>query len=264
MSVGNEVEVVIKNIRSGDAPPPLSRFDAVGRKVWNDIEEAYKNEAPVVGKIVDKTKGGLRVDINGIEAFMPGSQIDSRPIRSLDTYIGQDIEAKIIKFSRSETTSSSRERSSPTMVVNEQKAEDAWKDRHRLHRRRHGQESHRVRCIRRYRRNRRIAACHGYVVGPNPESGRSFKSRRSRSGKGPQARSRKGKDLARIQTASAGSLVDGVEVYPVDSRVKGRVSSVTEYGVFVELEPGVEGLVHVSEISWSKRGREPETHVQSR
>ena len=79
---------------------PAFAFDAKSRKVWNDIEEAYKNDTPITGKIVDKTKGGLKVDINGIEAFLPGSQIDSRPIRGLDTYIGQDIEAKIIKFSR--------------------------------------------------------------------------------------------------------------------------------------------------------------------
>ena len=59
-----------------------------------------RTNAIVTGQIIDKTKGGLRVDLNGIEAFLPGSQIDSRPIRSLDSYIGQDIEAKIIKFSR--------------------------------------------------------------------------------------------------------------------------------------------------------------------
>src|SRR5215218_663997 len=100
LSVGDTVEVVIKSIHSGDAPPILSRMDAKGRKVWNEIEEAYKNDAVVTGRIIDKTKGGLRVDLNGIEAFLPGSQIDSRPIRSLDSYIGQDIEAKIIKFSR--------------------------------------------------------------------------------------------------------------------------------------------------------------------
>src|SRR5215204_3612899 len=63
LSVGDTVEVVIKSLPAGDAPPSLSRADARLRKVWNDIEEAYKNEQPVVGKIVDKTKGGLRVDL---------------------------------------------------------------------------------------------------------------------------------------------------------------------------------------------------------
>ena len=85
VNVGDNIEAIIKTINSGDAPPLLSRSDALSRKVWNDIEAAYNSETPVVGKIVDKTKGGLKVDLNGVEAFLPGSQIDSRPIRSLDS-----------------------------------------------------------------------------------------------------------------------------------------------------------------------------------
>jgi small subunit ribosomal protein S1 len=93
VNVGDTVEVVIRTIHTGDAPPMLSRSDALNRKAWGDIEHAYKEGNTIVGKVIDKTKGGLRVDINGIEAFLPGSQIDSRPIRSLDSYKGQDIEA---------------------------------------------------------------------------------------------------------------------------------------------------------------------------
>ena len=85
--VGDAVEVVIRSINSGDSAPQLSRFDAVGRKVWDEIEAAFNSETPVTGKVVDKTKGGLRIDLNGIEAFLPGSQIDSRPIRGLDSYL---------------------------------------------------------------------------------------------------------------------------------------------------------------------------------
>jgi small subunit ribosomal protein S1 len=123
LSVGDTVEVVIKSIHAGDAPPQLSRTDAKSRKIWNDIEEAYKNDVPVVGKIVDKTKGGLTVDLNGVEAFLPGSQIDSRPIRGLDSYIGQDIEAKIIKFSRRRNNIVLSRKVITDVAVNEQKAE---------------------------------------------------------------------------------------------------------------------------------------------
>ncbi len=122
LNVGDTVEVVIKSLPAGDAPPSLSHADARLRKVWNDIEEAYKNEQPVIGKIVDKTKGGLRVDLNGIEAFLPGSQIDSRPIRSLDSYIGQDIEAKIIKFSRRRNNIVLSRKVITDVAINEQKA----------------------------------------------------------------------------------------------------------------------------------------------
>src|SRR5262245_8376852 len=100
VKVGDPVEVVIRTIHTGDAPPQLSRADAIARQAWTELEQAYKEERPVVGRIVDKTKGGLKVDVHGIEAFLPGSQIDSRPAKNLDSYVGQDIEAKIIKFSR--------------------------------------------------------------------------------------------------------------------------------------------------------------------
>jgi small subunit ribosomal protein S1 len=123
LNVGDTVEVVIKSIHAGDAPPQLSRTDAKSRKIWNDLEEAYKNDVAVIGKIVDKTKGGLKVDINGIEAFLPGSQIDSRPIRSLDSYVGQDIEAKIIKFSRRRNNIVLSRKVITDVAINEQKAE---------------------------------------------------------------------------------------------------------------------------------------------
>src|SRR4051812_35556155 len=80
VSVGQKVEVVIRSMHSGDSAPLLSHTDSLGRKIWDVVETAYQNETPVTGRILDKTKGGLRVDINGIEAFLPGSQIDSRPI----------------------------------------------------------------------------------------------------------------------------------------------------------------------------------------
>ena len=105
-----EVEVILKSIHPGDSPPLLSRNDALARKVWGDIEKAYTSEETVKGIIIDKTKGGLRVDLNGIEAFLPGSQIDSRPIRSLDSYMGQEIEAASSNSAAAATTSSFRVR----------------------------------------------------------------------------------------------------------------------------------------------------------
>jgi small subunit ribosomal protein S1 len=86
---GDEVEVVIKSIHSGDAPPMLSRADALARKSWGEIEAAYNAGTPITGYVIDKTKGGLRVDLNGVEAFLPGSQVDSRPIRNLDSFVGK-------------------------------------------------------------------------------------------------------------------------------------------------------------------------------
>ena len=120
---GDQVEVVIRAIHTGDAPPLLSKSDAQKRKAWTELEEANREERPVIGRVVGKTKGGLNVDLNGIEAFLPGSQIDSRPIRQLDTYIGEEIEAKIIKFSRRRNNIVLSRKVITDEVINAQKAE---------------------------------------------------------------------------------------------------------------------------------------------
>ncbi|HMT07530.1 MAG TPA: S1 RNA-binding domain-containing protein [Pyrinomonadaceae bacterium] len=122
-NVGDEVEVVLKSMHTGDGPPALSVGDARGRKAWDDVEKAFNEETTVTGTVVDKTKGGLRVDLNGIEAFLPGSQIDSRPVYSLDSYKGQEIEAKIIKFSRKRNNVVLSRKVLTDEVVNAQKSE---------------------------------------------------------------------------------------------------------------------------------------------
>jgi len=257
VSVGDEVEVVIRNISGGDAPPMLSRVDAVGRKVWNDIEEAFKNEIPIVGKIIDKTKGGLRVDINGIEAFMPGSQIDSRPIRSLDSYIGQDIEAKIIKFSRKRNNIVLSRKVITDVEVNAQKAKTM-----------EGLDvgfivDGVVKNLTEYGAFVDIGGIDGLLHVTDMSWGRiQNPSDAFKSGDHVQVKVLKlDREKEKISLGYKQLLPDPwstvIEMYPVNAKIKGRVSTVAEYGVFVELEPGVEGLVHVSEISWSKRAVSP-------
>ena len=120
---GDQIEVVIRTIHSGDAPPMLSRGDAISRKSWGEIEAAYNAGSPIRGYVIDKTKGGLRVDIHGVEAFLPGSQVDSRPIRNLDSFVGKEIEAKIIKFSRRRNNIVLSRKALTDESVNQQKAE---------------------------------------------------------------------------------------------------------------------------------------------
>lgn len=257
LSVGDTVEVVIKSIHSGDAPPQLSRTDAKSRKIWNDIEEAYKNDVPVVGKIVDKTKGGLTVDLNGVEAFLPGSQIDSRPIRGLDSYIGQDIEAKIIKFSRRRNNIVLSRKVITDVAVNEQKAETLNKiDVGYV-------VEGTIKNLTEYGAFVDIGGIDGLLHVTDMSWGRlqnpadNFKVGEHLQVKVLKLDREKEKVSLGYKQLQPDPWSTVVEVYPVDSRVKGKVSSVTEYGIFVELEPGVEGLVHVSEISWSKRGANP-------
>lgn len=257
VTVGDTIEAIIKTIHSGDAPPLLSRSDALSRKVWNDIEAAYNSEAAIVGKIVDKTKGGLKVDINGVEAFLPGSQIDSRPIRSLDTYIGQDIEAKIIKFSRRRNNIVLSRKVITDVEINAQKAET-------LSRLDVGYVVEgTVKNLTEYGAFVDLGGIDGLLHvtdmswGRIQNPGELFKP-----GDTVQVKVLKlDRDKEKISLGYKQLQPDPwstvVEVYDVGSHIKGKVSSVTDYGIFVELEPGVEGLVHVSEISWSKRSTSP-------
>lgn len=257
LAVGDTVEVMIKSIPGGDAPPSLSRSDAKLRKVWSDLEEAFKEDKAVIGKIVDKTKGGLRVDLNGIEAFLPGSQIDSRPIRGLDAYLGQDIEAKIIKFSRRRNNIVLSRKVITDVVINEQKAETLNNiDLGYI-------VEGTIKNLTEYGAFVDIGGIDGLLHVTDMSWGRlgnpgdMFKVNEHVQVKVLKLDREREKISLGYKQLQADPWSTVVEMYPVNSKITGKVSSVTEYGVFVELEPGVEGLVHVSEISWSKRTANP-------
>ncbi|MBK9155782.1 MAG: 30S ribosomal protein S1 [Chloracidobacterium sp.] len=257
LTVGETIEVVIKTLPGGDAPPTLSRSDAKLRKVWNDLEEAFKNETPVVAKAVDKTKGGLKLDLNGIEAFMPGSQVDSRPARSLDAYIGQDIEAKIIKFSRRRNNIVLSRKVLTDVLINEQKDKTlASIDVGYV-------VDGTIKNLTEYGAFVDIGGIDGLLHVTDMSWGRignpadHFKVNDHLQVKVLKLDREKEKISLGYKQLLPDPWSTVVEMYPVNTKLNGKVSSVTEYGVFVELEPGVEGLVHVSEISWSKRGSNP-------
>src|SRR5207244_11296628 len=90
----------VKNMETGEGYPLLSRADAVRLRAWDDLEKAFEEGAPVKGRVIERIKGGVRVDIDGIAAFLPGSQVDVRPIRNLDSLRGREIEARVIKLNR--------------------------------------------------------------------------------------------------------------------------------------------------------------------
>jgi len=254
---GDEVEVVIKSIHSGDAPPNLSRNDAISRKSWSEIEAAFNAEQPIKGLVLDKTKGGLRVDINGVEAFLPGSQVDSRPMRNLDSYIGQEIEAKIIKFSRRRNNIVLSRKALTDEVVNLQKS--ATLSNIEVGYVVEGV----VKNLTDYGAFVDIGGIDGLLHvtdmswGRLHNPGELFKVNDTVQVKVLKLDREREKVSLGYKQLLPDPWSTVVEVYPVDSKLKGKVSSVTDYGVFVELEPGVEGLVHVSEVSWSKRSKSP-------
>ena len=254
---GETVEVVIKKISSGDAPPILSRTDAVSRKAWDIIEQAHNQDKPITGRVVGKTRGGLRVDIGGIEAFLPGSQIDSRPIRNLDSYRDKEIEAKVIKFSRKRNNVVISRKVLTDEIVNQQKAETL-----------NGiEESYvvegTIRNLTEYGAFVDIGGIDGLLHVTDMSWGRLqnpnqlFKVNDHIQVKVLKLDREHGKVSLGYKQLIPDPWSTVMEVYPIDAKIKGTVSSVTEYGAFIELEPGVEGLVHISEMSWSKRSKSP-------
>ena len=257
VTVGDEVEVVIKNIHPGDAPPILSRNDVLRRKAWDAIERAYNEGTPIAGYVVDKTKGGLRVDINGVEAFLPGSLADSRPNFNLDTFRGQDIEAKVIKFSRKRNNIVLSRKALTDEVINAQKTETLSKIEQGY------VIEGTIKNLTDYGAFVDIGGIDGLLHVTDMSWGRLLNpSEMFKVGDTVQVKVLKlDKEKEKVSLGYKQLIPDPwssvVEIYPVGKRIKGRISSVTEYGAFIELEPGVEGLVHVSEMSWSKRSKSP-------
>ena len=257
------IEVIIKSISSGDAPPMLSRADALSRKSWDAIEKAFNDETPITGRVVGVTKGGLEIDINGVEAFLPGSQVDSRPIRNLNSFVGQDLEAKVIKFSRKRNNIVLSRKVLTDEVVNKQKAETLSQI----------EEGYiiegTIKNLTEYGAFVDIGGLDGLLHVTDMSWGRlqnpadQFKVGDTVQVKVLKLDREKEKVALGLKQLIPDPWSTVMEIYPINDKVKGRVSSVTDYGAFVELEPGVEGLVHVSEMSWSKRSQSPKKLVRS-
>ncbi len=260
---GDDVEIVIRSINTGDAPPVLSRTDAIGRVAWGEIEKAYNQETPVKGRVLDKTKGGLIVDVLGIEAFLPGSQIDSRPVFNLDSYKGQEIEAKVIKFSRKRNNIVLSRKVLTDEVVNKQKAETLGQI----------EEGYviegTIKNLTEYGAFVDIGGIDGLLHVTDMSWGRlqnpgdQFKVGDHLQVKVLKLDRQKEKISLGFRQLIPDPWSTVMEVYPINSKINGTVSSVTDYGAFIELESGVEGLVHVSEMSWSKRSQNPKRFLKS-
>ncbi|HEX8369476.1 MAG TPA: 30S ribosomal protein S1 [Pyrinomonadaceae bacterium] len=260
---GDEVEVTIRSMDSGDNPPFLSRMDALRRRAWNEIETAFNDGSPITGRVIDKTKGGLRVDINGVEAFLPGSQVDSRPIRNLDSFRGQEIEARVIKFSRKRNNIVLSRKVLTDEINSVQKANTLSQVEEGF------VVEGTVKSLLEYGAFVDIGGIDGLLHVTDMSWGRLDRpSEMFKVGDNVQIKIlRLDREKEKVSLGYKQLIPDPwatvAEIYPIGSRLKGRVSSVADYGAFVELEPGVEGLVHISEMSWSKRVKHPKNLVNT-
>ena len=256
VQAGDTVDVLLERTEDRDGHIVLSREKAEKMKIWDEVEKAYDDRKVVIGRVIERIKGGLAVDI-GVRAFLPGSQVDVRPVRNLDALRGQELRMRVIKVNKKRGN-----------IVLSRKAlleeENAEKKTHTLATLEEGKLLHGVvKNLTDYGAFIDLGGIDGLLHVTDMSWGRAAHP----------------SDLFKVndevdvvvlkfdRTTERVSLgykqlhvdpwtaVD--ERYQSGERVNGKVVSLTDYGAFIELEPGVEGLIHVSEMSWSKRVKHP-------
>jgi len=257
---GDVIEVVIE--REEPEGGYLVSYEKAQRlRVWDVIEKAANDKTPVMGTIVSRVKGGLTVDI-GMKAFLPGSQLEIRPVRNLDGYLGQQIEVRVIKLNkkRGNVVVSRKE-----ILEEEQNARRG----HTLEQLGEGAIlTGTVKNLTDYGAFVDLGGIDGLLHITDMSWGRLTHPRDLVNvGDEIQVKVLKfDKDKQRVSLGfkqlTPDPWLDAAERYPVGAHVKGRVLSVTDYGSFVELEQGIEGLVHLSEMTWSKRLKHPSKLVK--
>ncbi|HET9594526.1 MAG TPA: 30S ribosomal protein S1 [Anaeromyxobacteraceae bacterium] len=256
VKVGDKVEVLVESRENDTGMVVLSKEKADKMRIWDEISAACERDELVEGVIVGRVKGGLSVDI-GVKAFLPGSQVDIRPVRNLDKLIGEKFKFKVIKFNKKRGNIVLSRR-----VLLEKEREELKKET--LKNLKEGAILKGVvKNLTDYGAFIDLGGIDGLLHVTDMSWGRiGHPSEMFEVGqevrvvvlKFDPASERVSLGLKQIQE-DPWHRAD--EKYPVGTRVGGKVVSLTDYGAFIELEQGVEGLVHVSEMSWTKRVKHP-------
>lgn len=254
--VGEKVDVLVVSIEDKEGRVILSKERAARVQVWDVIEEAYKNHGTVRGKIISQMKGGLSVDI-GIQAFLPRSQADLRPVRDLDTLIGTEHDFRIVKY----------ERHQGNVVLSRRAALEAERKALReetLKRLENGAVVEGiVSNIRDYGLFIDLEGIDGLVHITDLSWGKvGHPSDRYQIGDKITVKvlnfdREKERVSLGIKQLTPDPWSKTLESYPVGTKISGRVESLKEYGAFVELEEGIRGLIHVSELAWTGKVKHP-------
>jgi small subunit ribosomal protein S1 len=256
LRVGEEVDVLLEEKEDSEGQVILSKEKANRIKIWDDISKKYDNNDIVDGVVVARIKGGLTVDI-GLKAFLPGSQIDLRPVRNLDKLIGERLQMRIIKLNKRRGNIVLSRR----VLLEEERQRAKEKTLASLA---EGQIIEGVvKNITEYGAFIDLGGIDGLLHITDMSWGRvSHPSELFAIGdkvkvmvlKFDQEHERVSLGLKQM---TPDPWMNVAEKYPETSRVSGKVVSITDYGAFVELEEGIEGLVHVSQMSWARRTRHP-------
>jgi small subunit ribosomal protein S1 len=254
---GDEIDVMRDKGETEEGYINLSFLKAQKLRAWDDIEKAYSENQPIRATVVERTKGGVTVDMNGARAFLPGSQIDLRPVHNLDGMKGQSFDVAIVKLNKKRGN----------IVVSRKQLLEAEQNEKRSKTLEHLQEgtilTGVVKNLTDYGAFVDLGGIDGLLHITDMSWGR-LTHPKDLVNVGDQIQVKVLKYDGDKQRVSLGfkqltpdPWLDAEHRYPVGAHVHGRVISVTDYGAFVELEQGIEGLVHVSEMTWSKRMKHP-------
>jgi len=256
IKIGDRLQVYIEECEDADGNLILSKEKADKMKIWEELEKLHKEEKSIEGKIISRIKGGMMVDI-GVKAFLPGSQIDLHPVRDLDGLVGRVVPLKIIKINHRRGN----------VVVSRRVLLEETRDKKRqttLSTLKEGQLIQgTVKNITDYGAFIDLGGIDGLLHITDMSWGRvSHPSEMFTVGDRVEVTVLKydretGRISLGLKQKTADPWTNVANKYPVGARIKGRVVSLTDYGAFVEIEPGVEGLVHVSEMSWTHEVRHP-------
>ncbi len=261
VKVGETVEVLIDRIENDNGMIALSKDKADMARAWTDISKAAENEEIIEGTVVAKVKGGLSVDI-GVKAFLPGSQIDLRPVRNMDVYLGKKYKFKVIKFNKKRGNIVLSRRAILETERDSLKAQaaDTMKEGATV--------LGLVKNITDYGAFIDLGGLDGLLHITDMSWGR-IKHPSEVINVGDEIKVKILKYDTEKERVSLGmkQLTEDpwltvISQYPVGQKVNGKIVSVAEYGAFVELGDGVEGLIHVSEMSWTKRVKHANQMVQ--
>ena len=256
VNVGDEVDVLLENSEGEDGRIVLSKEKADRLKIWDEISRAYKADEAVEGTVIARVKGGLAVDI-GVKAFLPGSQVDLRPVRNLEQVVGQKLKFKVIKFNKRRANIVLSRRA--LLETERKKLRETT-----LETLAPGQIVDGViKNLTDYGAFIDLGGIDGLLHvtdmswGRVAHPGELFQVGDEIKVKVLKFDSDSERVSLGLKQIQPDPWIDASMRYPIGKRVEGRVVSLADYGAFIELEPGVEGLIHVSEMSWTKRIKHP-------
>ena len=257
IKAGDQVDVWVEEYDEVEGTFTVSHQKAARWRAWENLAQALEEQKTVCGRVLERTKGGLTVEIGGIRAFLPGSQSDLRPLRDVDSLIGQQIACRVIKLNKSRNN----------VVVSRKLALEEEASRRKAELLQQLAEGNvltgRVKNLTSYGAFVDLGGMDGLLHvtdlswGRVGHPGEVIKVGQELRVKVLKYDAEKGRVSLGLKQLEPDPWEHAGSTYQLGDRITGRVVSLADYGAFVELEPGVEGLIHVSEMSWSKRLKHP-------